>query len=145
MKLTGCVFRRRVTTETDFGQLPEVECYPHLLNQVFLNLLVNAGQAIEGEGKVTVRTRVDGDYVHISIADTGKGIQPEDRHRIFGAGYSTKAIGEGTGLGLAISREIVVDTHHGMIDFESEPGVGTTFHVHIPLTHPQAARDLKES
>jgi two-component system NtrC family sensor kinase len=137
LKLSGCVFRRRITVETDFGELPEVECFPHLMNQVFLNLLVNAAQAIEGEGKVTVKTRHEGACAHVAISDTGKGIRPEDRARIFARGFSTKAVGEGTGLGLTITREIIVDTHRGSIDFDSEPGVGTTFHVRIPITQPR--------
>jgi len=95
---------------------------------------VNAGQAIEGEGKITVTARRENDFVHVSIADTGKGIKPEDRERIFTRGFTTKPIGEGTGLGLAITREIIEDTHGGSIDFESEPGVGTTFHIRLPVT-----------
>jgi signal transduction histidine kinase len=137
IKLSGCVFRRRITVITDFGELPEVECYPGLLNQVFLNLVVNASQAIEGEGTVTVRTRHDGDSVDIWINDTGSGISPEVRSKIFSAGFSTKPIGEGTGLGLKITREIVEDTHGGKIDFETELGVGTTFHVRIPVQQPR--------
>ena len=137
IKLSGCVFRRRITVVTDFGELPEVECYPGLLNQVFLNLVVNASQSIEGEGTVTVRTRLDGDYVDIWVIDTGAGIPPEARSKIFSAGFSTKAIGEGTGLGLTITREIVEDTHGGTIDFETEMGVGTAFHVRIPVQQPR--------
>lgn len=137
IKIGGCEFRRRVAVETEFGALPEVECYPHLLSQVFLNLLVNASQAIEGEGKITVRTAVDGRFALVSITDTGRGIRPEDRPKIFARGFSTKAIGIGTGLGLAITREIIVDKHGGEIWFESEPGTGTTFHVRIPLEQPK--------
>jgi signal transduction histidine kinase len=137
IKLSGCVFRRRVTVVTDFGELPEVECYPGLLNQVFLNLVVNASQAIEGEGTVTVRTRHEDENIDIWISDTGAGIPPEVRPKIFSAGFSTKPIGEGTGLGLTITREIVEDTHGGKIDFESEMGVGTTFHVRIPVHQPR--------
>jgi len=133
IKLTGTVFRRRINTETDFGELPPVECYPGLMNQVFLNLVVNAGQAIEDEGVITVRTRREGDNVLISVADTGRGIPPEVRKRIFAAGFSTKPIGEGTGLGLSITREIVEDTHGGRIWFDTEIGKGTTFHVRIPI------------
>lgn len=133
LKLAGCEFRRRIVVETQFGDLPKVECHPHLMNQVFLNILVNAGQAIEGEGKVTVRTRMDGDCVVVSISDTGRGIPPEHAQRVFSSGFTTKPIGVGTGLGLAICRRIVVDQHRGSIDFETEPGAGTTFHIRIPL------------
>jgi signal transduction histidine kinase len=134
LKLTQGEFRRRIHVETDLADLPEVECHPQMLNQVFLNLLVNAGQAIEGEGKIIVRTRQENGCVHISIADTGRGIKPEDRHRIFSSGFTTKAVGVGTGLGLSISRQIVEEAHGGSIDFESTPGVGTVFHIRIPIT-----------
>lgn len=137
IKLSGCVFRRRVTVVTEFGDIPEVECYPGLLNQVFLNLVVNAAQSIEGEGTITVRTTMEGDVVHIAVRDTGSGIPPEVRTKIFSAGFSTKALGEGTGLGLTITREIVEDTHGGTIDFETAMGIGTTFHVRLPITQPR--------
>ncbi|MCL5743495.1 MAG: ATP-binding protein [Acidobacteria bacterium] len=133
LKLAGCEFRRRVVVETDLGELPKVECHPHMLNQVFLNLLVNAGQAIEGEGKVTVQTRVENECVHIAISDTGHGIPPEYASRVFTPGFTTKPIGVGTGLGLSICRQIVVEKHGGRIDFESQPGNGTTFHIRIPI------------
>ena len=133
-KLSGSLFRRRIDIVTDFGEdVPEIECYPALLNQVFLNLLVNAGQAIPCEGTITIRTRLEGEFVHVSVTDTGTGIPAEVRPRIFSAGFTTKPLGEGTGLGLAITREIVEDTHGGTITFESEVDVGTTFHVRIPV------------
>lgn len=134
IKLSGCVFRRRITVETEFSEeIPEIECYPALLSQVFLNLVVNASQAIPGEGTVTVRTEMEGEGVHISVSDTGLGIPPEVQSKIFSAGFTTKPVGEGTGLGLSISREIVEDTHGGRISFDTQPGVGTTFHVRIPV------------
>jgi two-component system, NtrC family, sensor kinase len=138
LKLSGCVFRRRVTVVTDFGEIPEVECYPGLLNQAFLNLVVNAGQAIQGDGTVTVTTRPSADMVQISISDTGSGIPPEARDRIFSAGFSTKPLGEGTGLGLSLTREIIEDTHGGKIWFETELGSGTTFFMRIPIQQPRA-------
>jgi two-component system NtrC family sensor kinase len=138
LKLMHGEFRRRIMVHADYGDLPPVECYAQMLDQVFLNLLVNAGQAIEGEGRVGVRTRLDGSEVCVSISDTGKGIAPEQQQKIFTQGFTTKPVGVGTGLGLAISREIVVEKHGGRIDFESEPGVGTTFHIHIPLEQKRA-------
>ena len=138
LKLCSCEFRRRIVVETDFEQLPDVECYPQRLSQVFLNLFVNAGQAIEEEGTISVRTRLEGDNVHITVSDTGKGIAIEDQPRIFGRGFSTKAVGEGTGLGLSIAREMIEDAHGGTIEFESKPGVGTTFHIHIPVEQPKS-------
>lgn len=140
IKLSCCEFRRRIRVETEFCDLNEVECYPHLLSQVFLNLLVNAGQAIEGEGTVRVSTRVDGDHLEVSVSDTGCGIAPEHRSRIFSPGFTTKPLGLGTGLGLSISRKIIVETHGGAIDFDSTPGKGTTFRVRIPLRQTKNSR-----
>jgi two-component system NtrC family sensor kinase len=138
LKLTQAEFRRRIAVKTDFGELPEVECYPQMLNQVFLNLLVNAGQAIDGEGAITVRTREEGGCVHISISDTGRGMTREQQAKAFQAGFTTKAVGEGTGMGLAISREIIEEKHGGSIGFESAPGAGTTFHIRIPLAQTRS-------
>lgn len=124
-------FRQRITVETDFGPVPDVECYPHLLSQVFLNLLVNAAQAIEGEGHIRVRTRSEAGTLHVWISDTGRGVDPADQPKLFTSGFTTKPPGAGTGLGLAISKESV-EKHGGTIDFESRPGAGTTFHIGIP-------------
>jgi two-component system NtrC family sensor kinase len=135
IKLTQAEFRKRVTVETDFAELPEVECYPQMLSQVFLNLLVNAGQAIEGCGTITVRTQLEngGETVHISIADSGRGMTAEQKEKAFRAGFTTKAVGEGTGLGLSIAKEIIEEKHGGSLAFDSELGVGTTFHIRIPV------------
>lgn len=133
LKLAQAEFRRRILVETEFGELPKVQCHPAMLNQVFLNILVNAAQAIEGEGKITVRTSREGDQAHISITDTGQGIQPEDRDKVFAGGFTTKAAGIGTGLGLSISRRIIEKEHNGTITFETEVGAGTTFHIRIPI------------
>ncbi|MBZ5584682.1 MAG: hypothetical protein LAQ30_21220 [Acidobacteriia bacterium] len=139
LKLVEWTYRRRIAVQRDFGEIPEIECLPEALRQVFLNLLVNAGQAIEGEGVVTVRTRAEGDCIHIAISDTGKGIRPEDRPRIFSRGFTTKPAGEGTGLGLALARDIVTGAHGGSIDFESQPGAGATFHVRLPIAYNRHA------
>jgi two-component system, NtrC family, sensor kinase len=135
LKLTQAEFGKRIAVEIDFGELPEVECFPQMLGQVFLNLLVNAAQAIDGPGTIRVRTSLEnnGETIHISIADTGRGMKPEQQAKAFEAGFTTKAVGEGTGLGLSIAKEIVEEKHGGSIDFESTPGVGTTFHVRIPV------------
>jgi two-component system, NtrC family, sensor kinase len=138
LKLTQCEFRRRIVVETEFEPLPEVECYPELLNQVFLNILINAGQAVEGEGKIVIRARQEDDCVHISFSDSGPGIPPEVLPRIFDAGFTTKAVGEGTGLGLSICKQIVVNTHGGRLEAESPTGEGATFHVRIPMEQSRA-------
>lgn len=139
LKLTQAEFKKRIEVETDLAELPEVCCYPQMLNQVFLNLLVNAGQAIEGEGKIRVSTCLEGGAVHIAISDTGCGMTRQQRERAFEAGFTTKPEGEGSGLGLAIARQIVEEKHGGTIDFESKPGVGTTFHIRVPLEQARSA------
>jgi two-component system NtrC family sensor kinase len=133
LKLTEAEFRRRIDVRTDLGELPEVDCYPQMLNQVFLNLLVNAGQAIEGEGTITVSTRVEGELVHIAIADTGRGMTRETLARVFDEGFTTKPVGVGTGLGLSIARDIIERKHGGAISMQSEPAKGTTVDIRIPL------------
>lgn len=136
LKLSAAAFKRRVAFATDLGEIGLVDCFPALLSQVLLNLVVNAAQAIEAKdgGLVTVRTRREDGFAVIEVIDNGKGIRPEDRGKIFQPGFTTKPIGEGTGIGLSLSREIVEDTHGGSIGFASEPGHGSTFHVRIPIT-----------
>jgi signal transduction histidine kinase len=135
-KLTKAEFGRRITLETEFHDLPEAEGYPQMLAQVFLNLLVNAAQAIEGDGRIRVTTRLEGgDTIRIDIADNGRGMTAEEQSRAFQRGFTTKPAGEGTGMGLAIAREIVEERHGGGITVESETGRGTTFHIRIPLRH----------
>ena len=119
----------------ELGAIPEIECYPAQLNQVFMNLLVNAAQAIAGRGKITVRTGVDRDNVFIEIEDTGCGMSEETRHHIFEPFFTTKPVGHGTGLGLSISYDIVVKKHHGSLDVKSEPGKGSCFRITLPI-HP---------
>lgn len=133
-KLAQCEYKRRVTFESHFDSVPEVECYPHELGQVFLNLIVNAAQAMDGEGRIVVSARAEDGSAEVDVADTGRGIPPEAQSRIFQRGFTTKALGVGSGLGLSIAREIVEDHHKGAISFQSEPGKGTTFHLRIPLS-----------
>ena len=103
-------------------------------NQVFLNLLMNAGQAIEGKGKITIRTGFDEENVWVEIADNGKGIKPEHLERIFDPFFTTKPIGKGTGLGLSLSYGII-QKHSGRIEVKSEEGEGTVFKVLVPRKH----------
>ncbi len=116
----------------DYGDLPPIECIPAQLNQVFLNLLVNAAQAIETRGTITLKTGTDGDGVFVEIRDTGLGMPAEVQKRIFEPFFTTKPVGKGTGLGLSLSYGIVTK-HHGRIDVASEPGKGTTFRVWVPV------------
>lgn len=139
LQLAQTEFKDRITVRTDFGELPAVECFPSLLSQAILNLLANAGQAIEGTGSVTVGTRAEDGQAHIWVSDTGRGIRDEDRSKILQRGFTTKPVGLGTGLGLSIVKEIVTRRHGGAVDFESQWGQGTTFHVRIPMVGQASA------
>jgi len=114
----------------DLGDIPPVKCYPQRLNQVFLNILVNAAQAIEDKGEIRVKTQADNGYVEIRISDTGKGIPPEIIPKIFDPFFTTKDVGKGTGLGLNMAYNII-QKHKGTIDVESEVGKGTTFIIRL--------------
>jgi len=123
--------RNRISIVKEFADLPDIECLPNQLNQVFMNILVNAAQAIEGRGTITVRTFMENDSVKISISDSGRGIPPEYLSKVFDPGFTTKGVGVGTGLGLSICYKIIED-HHGTIEVESS-GSGTTFTITFPL------------
>lgn len=116
----------------DLKPLPPVMCYPQRLNQVFMNILVNAAQAIEDQGTIHITTRHEKDQAIITISDTGKGIPEEELPRIFEPFYTTKPVGRGTGLGLSVAYRIV-KSHGGSIAVDSIPGKGTTFTISIPL------------
>lgn len=121
----------------DYGDLPPVKCYAGPLNQVFMNLMANALDAIESKnesgGCLRIKTtRIEGDRVQIQIIDNGTGIKAETRDRIFDPFYTTKPIGKGTGLGLSISYQIIVERHQGQLICDSTPGEGTTFTIEIP-------------
>jgi len=124
--------------------LPDIECIPSQLNQVFLNLLVNAAHAIETKGTVTVRSGRDDGEVWLEIEDTGKGIAPEHMGRIFDPFFTTKPVGKGTGLGLSISYGIV-KKHNGRIDVQSEVGKGTRFRVTLPIQRSQPGSNADTS
>ena len=119
----------------EYGELPEVECLASQLNQVFMNLLVNAAHAIEAHGTITIRTGLQGDEVWVDVADTGKGIAAEHLKKIFDPFFTTKPVGQGTGLGLSLSYGIV-QKHHGRMEVNSEVGRGTTFRVWLPICQP---------
>jgi len=120
------------TLNREFGEIPPIRCYPSQLNQVIMNLLVNAAHAMKSEGTITVRTWQDGNRVCLAVSDTGCGMTEEIRSRIFEPFFTTKEAGRGTGLGLAISSDII-GKHNGTIDVASEVGKGTTFTVRLPL------------
>ncbi len=116
----------------EYGDLPAIYCLPSQLNQVFMNLFVNAAQAIENRGEVTIHTGRQGDEVWVEVADTGKGIRQEDLNRIFEPFFTTKPVGQGTGLGLSLSYSIVLK-HRGRIEVASEVGKGSSFRVVLPI------------
>ncbi len=116
----------------EYGDLPQVECLPSQINQVFLNLLMNASHAIEERGTITIRTGTKDEQVWVEIEDTGKGIAPKNLKRIFEPFFTTKPVGSGTGLGLSLSYSII-QKHHGHIEVNSELGIGTRFRVWLPI------------
>ncbi len=128
----------KVDVIRQYGSLPLVECLPFQINQVLLNLLVNAAQSIEGRGTITVSTGCSEGGVWIKIADTGKGIEPAHLKRVFEPFFTTKPVGVGTGLGLSVSYSIV-RRHGGSIDVASEVDKGTTFTIHLPVAAKRAA------
>ncbi len=138
-----------VDTDLD-PALPPVICLPDELNQVFLNLIINAAHAIDeagggagedGKGRITIATRGDEDWVEIRVSDTGGGIPDEIRKRIFDPFFTTKEVGKGTGQGLSICRDVVVEKHAGKIFFESVPGEGTAFVVRLPVNGQEATSE----
>jgi signal transduction histidine kinase len=139
--------------ETSYGDLPLVRCHLSDLNQVFLNLLVNAAHAIAdvvgesgSKGRIGVSTHLDGDTVVVAIADSGVGIAREIQDKVFDLFFTTKAPGKGTGQGLALAHAVVVGKHGGTITFTSELNKGTTFFIRLPLgQEPRVAADEGEA
>lgn len=122
----------KITLNKDLGDIPMTRCNIGQLNQVFLNILVNAAQAIKEKGEINIKTREEEGYIVIKIGDSGNGIPPEVVNRIFEPFFTTKEVGSGTGLGLSISYGII-KKHNGKIEVESEIGKGTTFTIKIPV------------
>jgi PAS domain S-box-containing protein len=127
----------KCTVDKQYGVLPPVECLASQMNQVFMNLLLNASQAIEERGTITIRTGAENGWVWIEIGDTGSGIAPEHLNRIFEPFFTTKPVGSGTGLGLSLSYGIV-NKHGGRIEVASEAGQGARFTVRLPVRSLQA-------
>ena len=122
--------KNRIEIVKNYGEIPIIKCFPNMLNQVFTNILINACQAIEGTGKITITTKYENKKLIVSIKDTGKGIPQNQLNKIFSAGFTTKGIGVGTGLGLAISSKII-EKHNGEIIVNSEVGKGSEFIITI--------------
>ena len=130
--------KNRIEVVKHYGNIPRVECHPNALNQVFMNLLVNAAQAIPERGTITIRTFKKGDSVRIAISDTGVGIPEENLSKVFDPGFTTKGVGVGTGLGLSICYKIIQE-HQGKIEVESSDR-GTTFTIVLPLGHSRKVK-----
>jgi PAS domain S-box-containing protein len=127
----------KAEVKKEYGDLPLVPCYPQRLGQVFINLLLNAGQSISKKGQVFLATGVEGGEIVVRVRDTGCGISPEDLRKIFEPFFTTKAVGSGTGLGLHVAYKIVT-AHGGKIEVKSKVGEGTEFSVRLPLSGPKA-------
>ncbi len=131
---------KSVTVNKNFGEIPDITCAPSQINQVFLNLITNAVQAMPGEkGTITLTSRKEGEGVAVDVQDDGTGIPPEVMSKIFDPFFTTKEVGKGTGLGLSISYKIVKQ-HGGKISVESKPNAGTKFTVWLPLVPPADAQ-----
>ena len=134
--------------QADFGDLPPIRCHLGELNQVFLNLLVNAAHAVTDAGRgdagvVRVSSRREGDSVVVRVQDNGCGVPDSIRTQIFDPFFTTKDVGRGSGQGLALARSIVVDQHGGSIDFISSVGEGSTFIVRLPIDGASTANAQK--
>lgn len=134
LTLLNNLVRDRITINKNYGNIPEVECFPGKINQVFMNLITNAAQAISEHGEITISTQKDNNQILISVRDTGAGMNKETMTRIFEPFFTTKRIGKGTGLGLSISYSIIQD-HHGSISVNSAPGNGSEFIIALPIKH----------
>jgi two-component system NtrC family sensor kinase len=131
--VAAAVIRQRAAVVREFGELPLLYCLPEQLNQVVMNLVINAAHAIgDQHGTITLRTGVEGGMAWLTVGDTGAGIAPEHLARIFDPYFTTKPVGSGTGLGLSLARDIV-HRHQGRIEVASTPGQGSTFRVLLPL------------
>lgn len=119
----------------EYAEIPEIECMPSQLNQVFINLMVNAVHAMDEKGTLTLRTYPRDDQVIVEIEDTGSGIEPENLNKLFDPFFTTKPIGQGTGLGLSVSYGII-QAHHGSIEVDSKVGEGTCFKIALPVKQP---------
>jgi two-component system NtrC family sensor kinase len=132
LNIVGNEIRRKAKVEKRYGELPLVNCAPSQINQVFMNLLFNAAQAIEGYGRITISTGCDAESVWVEISDNGKGIAPENLVRVFEPFFTTKPLGQGTGLGLSLAHSIV-QRHRGRIEVRAQDGEGCCFRVTLPI------------
>ena len=142
MNIVWNEIKYKAEVKTIYGDIPQVLCYPQQLNQVFMNILVNAAHAIEGKGVISVSTCCGNDKILVEISDTGKGISPEHLSRIFDPFFTTKPVGKGTGLGLSVAYAII-RKHNGEITVNSTVGAGTTFTICIPVESGQLKQVIR--
>jgi two-component system, NtrC family, sensor kinase len=138
LNIVNNTLKYKAEVELDLGELPAVRGYPQRLNQVFMNVLVNAAQAIEKQGRIKIRTRLTDGAVEVAISDNGRGIAPEHLSRIFDPFFTTKDVGQGTGMGMNIAYALVRQ-HNGTIDVTSRMGQGSTFTIRLPVQCESAA------
>ena len=122
----------RITIHKDYGEIPEINCYPNQLNQVFMNILMNGIASIEKDGFITIKTFLENENLVVQISDNGSGISKENIDKLFDPGFTTRGHGVGTGLGLSISYNII-QKHQGEIKVETEVGKGSTFSIYLPI------------
>jgi two-component system NtrC family sensor kinase len=144
LKIVSNEIKYKAEVVKEYGPAAEVECLPSQLNQVFMNLLVNAAHAIEERGRITIRTGVVDSQAWVEVADTGCGIAPENLGRLFDPFFTTKPVGKGTGLGLSLAYSIV-QRHKGRIEVRSERGAGSAFRVWLPLRRAQPDETLDQT
>jgi two-component system NtrC family sensor kinase len=140
LKIAATEIRHKARIEQSLGHIPQVECNPGQINQVILNLLVNAAQAVGDDGVIRISTLLDDDDVRLSVTDNGCGMDESIMTRIFEPFFTTKEVGKGTGLGLSMSYSII-ERHGGLIDVQSRPGEGTTVSIRLPVRQ----RDRREA
>jgi len=138
--MTKNLLKYGIEVERDFAEVPQILCAPSRVNQVFINLITNAAQAMDGQGRLSITTAGDDEWVHVSIADTGCGIPQENLEKVLDPFFTTKPVGQGTGLGLSIVRKIM-DEHHGRLHIDSSVGEGTTITLSFPVEGKTTAAD----
>ena len=138
LKVVSNELKYKAEVVLELGCQREIECIPSQINQIVMNLLVNAAHAIDGFGRITLRTACDKDWAWLEVEDNGSGISADHLQHIFEPFFTTKPVGKGTGLGLALSFSIV-QKHHGRIDVDSAPGRGTRFRIWLPVRQPATA------
>lgn len=135
--------KNRIEVIKEYGNIPKIHCYPNQLNQVFMNMLINAAHAIKDGGTIKIKTYLKDSFVYVEVSDSGRGISKKNLNKIFDPGFTTKSMGVGTGLGLSISYNII-QKHNGEIKVESEEGKGTTFTIMLPVKQAEVAAEVTE-